>query len=55
MCLRRSLLRLALIAALLSSSCATAQTKETQPPSVQTYDVADGSRPSQCDNGPARC
>jgi virginiamycin B lyase len=45
MCLRRSLLRLALIAALLSSSCATTQTKETQPPSVQTYDVADGSRP----------
>ena len=44
MCLRRSLLRFALIAALLSSGCATTQT-ETPPPSVQTYDVADGSRP----------
>ena len=45
MCLRRSLLRLALIAALLSSGCATDQTEETQPSPVQAYDVADRSRP----------
>ena len=45
MSLRRSVLRLALIAALLASGCAADQPEETQPSPVQAYDVADGSRP----------
>ena len=46
MSLRRAVLRLALIAVLLASGCATDQPGETPPSSpVQAYDVADGSRP----------
>ncbi len=45
MSLRRAVLRLALIAALIASGCAADQPAETQPSPVQAYDVADGSRP----------
>ena len=43
--LRRSVLPLALIAALLASSCAADEPEETQPSSVQAYDVPEGSHP----------
>ena len=43
--LRRSVLPLALIAALLASGCAADQPEETQPSSVQAYDVPEGSHP----------
>jgi streptogramin lyase len=46
MSLRRWVLRLALLTALLASGCAVEQPEATQPSSpVQAYDVADGSRP----------
>ena len=43
--LRRSVLPLALIAALLASGCAADKPEETQPSSVQAYDVPEGSHP----------
>ena len=45
MSLRRSVLGIALIAALLASGCAADQPEEIQPSPVQAYDVADGSHP----------
>jgi virginiamycin B lyase len=45
MCLRRSMLPLALIAILLASGCAADQPEETQPSAVQAFDVPEGSRP----------
>ena len=43
--LRRSVLPLALIAVLLASGCAADEPEETQPSSVQAYDVPEGSHP----------
>ena len=45
MSLRRSVLRLALIAVLVASACAADPPEETQPSRVEAYDVEDGSRP----------
>ena len=45
MSLRRTVLRLVLIAVLIASGCAADQPEEIQPSAVQAYDVPDGSRP----------